>query len=310
MSEEPKKRRLDIQIPNIHVVGYRILSDYPSRFFPLTSMVRESMARAQMRMSHIVYISSMFFWSIVALFSTLAVATPLILAFDVLLNLRLQTIQLAEYIIGLPLVAFAVVMGVFLYYPYYKADNLKSELDRNIIYIVNYMGILSGAGVTIEDIFNSLAETGEIYKVSNSASSIIRDVGLLGKDIITAIDSESQITPSRKYSKLLVGLLGITRSGGDLRQYFLDTAEREIEIRKRELTGILNNLNLAAEIYSVLGIAFPIILIVLLSLMGMFGGDIGGGLGPVQIMTVMTYILFPLLSIGVIILIDGMTSKW
>lgn len=310
MSEEPKKRRLDIQIPNIHVVGYRILSDYPSRFFPLTSMVRESMARAQMRMSHIVYISSMFFWSIVALFSTLAVATPLILAFDVLLNLRLQTLQLAEYIIGLPLVAFAVVMGVFLYYPYYKADNLKSELDRNIIYIVNYMGILSGAGVTIEDIFNSLAETGEIYKVSNSASSIIRDVGLLGKDIITAIDSESQITPSRKYSKLLVGLLGITRSGGDLRQYFLDTAEREIEIRKRELTGILNNLNLAAEIYSVLGIAFPIILIVLLSLMGMFGGDIGGGLGPVQIMTVMTYILFPLLSIGVIILIDGMTSKW
>jgi flagellar protein FlaJ len=310
MSEEPKKRRLDIQIPNIHVVGYRILSDYPSRFFPLTSMVRESMARAQMRMSHIVYISSMFFWSIVALFSTLAVATPLILAFDVLLNLRLQTIQLAEYIIGLPLVAFAVVMGVFLYYPYYKADNLKSELDRNIIYIVNYMGILSGAGVTIEDIFNSLAETGEIYKVSNSASSIIRDVGLLGKDIITAIDSESQITPSRKYSKLLVGLLGITRSGGDLRQYFLDTAEREIEIRKRELTGILNNLNLAAEIYSVLGIAFPIILIVLLSLMGMFGGDVGGGLGPVQIMTVMTYILFPLLSIGVIILIDGMTSKW
>ena len=72
----------------------------------------------------------------------------------------------------------------------------------------------------------------------------------------------------------------------------------------------MNKLGLAAEIYTTIGIAFPIILIVLLSLMGIFGGQVAGGLGPVQIMTLMTYLLFPLMSVGVILLIDGMTSNW
>jgi len=305
-----KGPKLSVKLPNIHYIGYRILGDTPSRFFPLTSTLKTSLARAHMRMSHIVYISSMVFWGIVALVASAAISTPLILTLNTLLQLQLQTLQLIEYLIGVPIAIMLIVLVIFMYYPQYKADAIKSDLDKNLVYIVNFMGILAGSGMTTEDIFTALAETGKAYKVAESAESVVRDIGIFGKDIITAMDSESQITPSKKYSKVLMGLLGINKSGGDLKQYFAETAEREMEVRRRELNDIVNKLGLAAEIYTTIGIAFPIILIVLLSLMGIFGGEVAGGLGPVQIMTLMTYLLFPLMSIGVILLIDGMTANW
>jgi flagellar protein FlaJ len=305
-----KGPKLSVQLPNIHYIGYRILGDFPSRFFPLTGMLKASLARAHMRMSHIVYISSMIFWSIVALIASAAIGTPLILTLNTLLQLQLQTLQLIEYLVGIPIATMLIVLVIFMYYPQYKADVIKSELDKNLVYIVNFMGILAGSGMTTEDIFTALAETGKTYKVADSAESIVRDIGIFGKDIITAIDAESQNTPSKKYSKVLMGLLGISKSGGDLKQYFAETAEREVEVRRRELNDIVNKLGLAAEIYTTIGIAFPIILIVLLSLMGIFGGEVVGGLGPIQIMTLMTYLLFPLMSVGVILLIDGMTANW
>jgi flagellar protein FlaJ len=305
-----KGPKISVQLPNIHYVGYRILGDFPSRFFPLTGMLKASLERAHMRMSYIVYVSSMIFWGIVALLASAAIGTPLILTLNTLLNLQLQTLQLIEYLVGIPLAAMIIVIVIFMYYPMYKADAIKNELDKNLVYIVNFMGILAGSGMTTEDIFSALADTGKTYKVAESAESVVRDIGLFGKDIITAMDAESEITPSKKYSKVLVGLLGINKSGGDLKQYFAETAEHEMEVRRRELTGIVNKLGLAAEIYTTVGIAFPIILIVLLSLMGIFGGEVAGGLGPVQIMTLMTYLLFPLMSVGVILLIDGMTSNW
>ena len=305
-----KGPKFSVQLPNIHYIGYRFLGDTPSRFFPLTGMLKTSLVKAHLRMSHIVYISSMIFWGIVALLASAAIGTPLILTLNTLLQLQLQTLQLIEYIIGIPIAIMLLVLVIFMYYPQSKADAIKSELDKNLVYIVNFMGILAGSGMTTEDIFTALAETGKTYKVADSAESVVRDIGLFGKDIITAIDAESQNTPSKKYSKVLMGLLGINKSGGDLKQYFAETAEHEMEVRRRELNDIVNKLGLAAEVYTTIGIAFPIILIVLLSLMGIFGGEVMGGLGPVQIMTLMTYLLFPLMSVGVILLIDGMTANW
>lgn len=172
------------------------------------------------------------------------------------------------------------------------------------------MGVLAGAGITTEDIFSSLAAGGEVYKISESAKTIVRDIGLLGKDVLTAIDDEAKATPSKKYSKLLVGLIGVNKTGGDLKEYFSELAENEMEVRRRELGDLVNKLNLAAEIYTVLGVAFPIIMIVLLSLMGIFGGEVMGGLGPIEMIQIMSYVLFPLVSVGLILFIDGLTSSW
>lgn len=295
---------------NIHSIGYHVLGDFPSRHFPLTNTIKKNLNTAQLRISHIIYISSMTFWSIVATAIAAAIAFPLTLLLNPVLSLNLSALQLLYIPLGAAVGVGALTLTIFLYYPQYVAGNIKIGIDKNIVYITSYMQILAGAGVTVEDIFTSLAETGETYKIVGSAKSIVRDVETLGKDIVSAVIDESQNTPSKEYSRLLEGLIGVTRSGGDLRVYLGKTSEHAMDVRRRDLTKLVSSLNLAAEVYIVLGIAFPVILTTLLSLMGVFGGEIIAGLGPMQLMNLMTYIFFPLASIGVLFLIDGMSSTW
>lgn len=292
---------------NFHYLGYRVLGDTPLKFFPLSGYVRKSLNRAHLRISHIVYISSMMFWMLVGMVVAAAVSVPIVFMFDML---NMLSYPWFLYPIGAIILTGAIVLGAFLYYPNFLSGSIKTAIDKNIVYIINYMSILAGAGVTTEDIFTSLAQKGEIYNVQDSARAIVRDIEILGKDIIAAVDDESMNAPSRKYSKLLQGLNGVTRTGGNLQQYLRETANRQMDIRRRELSKLVTQLNLAAEAYVVLGIAFPIILTTLLSMMGIFGGEVIAGLDPMQIMTLMTYIFFPLAALGVLLLIDGMTSSW
>lgn len=294
---------------NFHHLGYKILGDRPSKILPISGFVRKSLQRAQLRISHVIYISSMIFWALISMVVAAAVSTPLILTLQ-LLNVLGPSTPWFIYPIGATLGTGAIVMLAFLYYPTFKSGGIKTAIDKNIVYIINYMSILAGAGVTTEDIFTSLAQKGEIYKVQNSSRAIVRDIEILGKDIIEAVDEESATTPSKKYSKLLLGINGVTRTGGNLQRYLHETANRQMDVRRRELSKLVSQLNLAAEAYVVLGIAFPVILTTLLSMMGVFGGEVIAGLDPMQIMTLMTYIFFPLAALAVLLLIDGMTSSW
>jgi flagellar protein FlaJ len=251
----------------------------------------------------------MMFWIILGMSLVAVMSFPIIYALT-LINIISLPVPWFVLPIGVTLGTGAIVMMAFLYYPYSISGGMKTAIEKNIVYIINYMSILAGAGVTTEAIFTSLAEKGEIYKVQDSAKAIVRDVEVLGKDIITAIDDECMNTPSRKYSKLLLGLNGVTRTGGNLVRYFRETANRQMSVRRRELSKLVSQLNLAAEAYVVLGIAFPVILTTLLSMMGIFGGDVIAGLNPIQIMNIMTYLFFPLAAMGVLLLIDGMTSSW
>lgn len=293
-----------------HYLGYNILGEFPSQHFPLREVVRRSLERAQIRISHTVYIGSMFFWFLLAMPIAAAVTLPLTLTFSSALRLDYSMLQIALITLGAALGSGAIVLLGFLYYPSYISGNIKTAVDKNIVYVINYMAILAGAGVTPEDIYTSLTQTGDAYKVEGSARSVVRDIELLGKDIVTAIDDESKNTPSKKYSRILQGLIGTIRTGGNLREYLKETADQHMEIRRRELTRLVSQLNLAAEAYIVLGIAFPVILTTLLSIMGMFGGQIVAGLGPTQLMAIMIYLLFPMASIGVLIMIDGLTATW
>jgi flagellar protein FlaJ len=291
---------------NLHNIGYRFFGDAPSKL-PLSPFIKNSLDRASIRMSHVVYMSSMAFWMVVAGAASGLIAIPTVYFLGPMLSLPPTMFYVA---LASPLIGAAVVLVCFLYYPFYVADGKKMKLDKNMVYIINYMSVLAGAGIMTEDVFQSFSTLKDTYGIRDSARSIVRDIGLLGKDIISAIEAEGKRTPSKKYSKLLNGLLGITKSGGDLKKYLEETAKHEQEVRRRELVDIVNKLNMAAEIYITLGIAFPIILIVLLSLMGIFGGTVGGGFSPVQLMQLMTYAIFPVAAIGIILLIDGMTQNW
>lgn len=299
-----------MRIGTLHYIGYRVLGNFPSRFSSLANTVKRNLDRADFRISHVIYMSSMFFWSIMATVVAATVTFSFTLALNMVLRMHLSMLQLSTTTLEAALVAGAIVFMIFFFYPNYMSGKIKTGLDKNLVYTVNYMAILSGSGITTEEIFTSLVESGSTYGVKGSAKTVVRDIEVLGKDIVTAMDDESKRTPSKDYSRVLQGFIGTARSGGDIKAYLEDTAERQMEIRRRKLSSLVSQLNLAAEGYVVVGIAFPVILTTLLSLMGIFGGEIIAGLGPIQLMSLMTYLFFPLASIGILLLVDGMCSSW
>jgi flagellar protein FlaJ len=252
----------------------------------------------------------MVFWSLVSIIIAAIVTFPSTLAVNMILQMNLSIIQILVITLEIALSIGALVFIIFFFYPNYLSGKIKTRIDKNLVYIVNYMSILSGAGVITEEIFTSLAESGSTYGVKGSAKSVVRDIEVLGKDILSAMDDESKRTPSKDYSRILQGFIGTTRSGGDVRIYLEETARQQMEVRRRRLSNLVSQLNLAAEAYVAIGIAFPVILTSLLTLMGIFGGQIIAGLGPIQLMYLMNYVFVPLASIGVILLVDGMSSTW
>jgi flagellar protein FlaJ len=167
-----------------------------------------------------------------------------------------------------------------------------------------------GAGATVEETLASLTRVGKVFGIHKSAKAIMKDIEFLGSDTITAVDVESERTPSRDYADFLQGYIATTQTGGDVQEYFRVMADKFMEHRKRQIDKMIEQLNIAGEMFVAILIAFPIIMITMFSIMGLFGGDVLGGLSAVQLMSLMTYLLIPMMAAGMLVFIDGVMANW
>jgi len=272
--------------------------------------MRESLIRAGIGINHIVYISSAFFWSAVAFVSASSAAFLSFLHPFPLFVISASVSLSIMWSLFLGVTSGAIVFAIFLYYPNYVASKSRATIDRNLVYITSYMAILSSAGVTPEDTLSSLAKVGEVYGLKVSVKSITKSIEFLGEDTMSALDEESQRTPSREYGNLLQGYIATLREGGDLQSYLLMMSRKFMDSRKRLLSRIISQLSLAGEIFIAALVTLPIVMATVLSIVGFFGGEIIGGLSAPQTMALMNYILVPLIGIGALILIDIIASRW
>ncbi len=295
---------------NLHVVGYRLLGDKPAKCFPFSPKIRENLLKSYLKVNHVVYVSSMFFWSLLAFILALPFS---ILIFFLLLPLTGVTLQPAIAVIFCLLTSIMVgkvTFGLFIYYPNYVASNVKRKIEKDLVYTVNYMSILSGAGATPGETFSSLVRVGKVFGIDESAKSIIKSIEFLGEDTVTALDMESKSTPSKDYADFLQGYIATTQTGGSSKVYLEAMAEKFMENQKRQLGKVIEQLNLAGEVFVSGLIAFPTIMVTMLSIMGFFGGDVLGGLSAPQLMTLMTYVLIPFIAAGILVFIDAVMSSW
>ncbi|MCS7119788.1 MAG: type II secretion system F family protein [Nitrososphaerota archaeon] len=294
----------------IHLVGYRILGSIPSKIFPFTQKMREKLLRANVKVSHVVYISSMFFWSITVFALSFGILS--VIFEHLLTNLGLFVQQaFTPYDLLLVSILFGIlVFAIFWYYPSYVSSNLKRRIEKNMVYTANYMAILTNAGATPGQIFSSLAKYGEIFAIKESAISIIKNVELLGEDILSALDLESKRTPSREYGDFLQGYIATLQIGGNVQSYLAAMSEKFMERRRRILAKMIDQLTLVGEVFIAGLIAMPVIMISLLAVMGFVGGEVLAGLTAHHIMTLITYVFIPFVAIALLIFIDVIMSSW
>ena len=295
---------------SFHGIAYGILRERPSKIYPWSASLRERLIKSGIGVSHVVYISSMFFWTgVVTLLGLLVPVVLFSMVFPVM-GVEMPGSAVVMWEVVTPLAAGALTFVIYQYYPSYKMGERKTEIEKNLVHVANFMGILSSAGATSEDVFLALVRAGKIYGIEKSTRGIIRDVEIFGKDILTALDDESKRSPSSDYVDLLQGYISTVATGGEVAPYLSAMSNQFLESRRRLLTRIIEQLNLTGEIFVAALIALPVILITLLSIMGFFGGTSTGGLSPPQLMMVVVYAMIPVLAIVIIILIDSILSSW
>lgn len=168
------------------------------------------------------------------------------------------------------MVAATVYVGVATY-PDYRAGERRRAIDRDLPYAVNYIAAMSSAGVIPTALLRDLAREKTYGEVAREMAWIVRDLNLLGYDLLTALQHGIARSPSRRFQEFLQGAKTTILSGGDLQAYFSSKADQYMADNRRIQKEYLESLGLMAESYVTVVIAGPLFMIVMLSIMLIVG---------------------------------------
>ena len=283
------------------------------------STLRNEMIRARMKISFEAYLSTAYvsafligiMMALIIGMITFLLKIPELIVYKG--NLPDIFYQLSEYslIIGtiltviISLLVFGGITYVgFLVYPNILSGDRKRNIDATLPYAINYITAMSTAGITPAEVFKLLGES-EIYGESAvEARYITREVEIFGKDLLDALRTAGQYTPSDRMRDFLQGSVASISSGSNLTEYFKNKSEQYTRENRMEQKMFLETLGLISESYVTALVAGTLFLIILQSIMSSISGDSN----PVFMYAVI-YGIIPLGSIMFVILIDAMTPE-
>lgn len=170
------------------------------------------------------------------------------------------------------------------------------------------MTVLACAGVDPEKIIRSVATADPKMILSKEVGSIVVKMDLLGYNILTALEKEVKKSPSVLYSNLLKGFAYTIRTGGNLKKFFLQSTTQFLNVRNQMIQQFLSTLGMLAETYVLMFAVFPLLLIIMLSVMASVGGTLGG-IDLMQLMYMLTFIILPVMASLYIFIIDLLQPK-
>lgn len=163
-----------------------------------------------------------------------------------------------------------ISIGVyFISLPGSKSKSRGKKIDRYLPYATNFINTMSVAGISPSEIFENLSNVDLYGEIQKEAKKITTEISLMGIDTITALKNAITISPSEKFKEFLQGILSTIQSGSQLGPYFERCVDkymtRDLVDRKRSL----ESLAIMAESFVVTVIAFPLFIVIIISVMGL-----------------------------------------
>ncbi len=205
--------------------------------------------------------------------------------------------------IFISVLVFAIVYKLFMTYPLVIAGDRKRKIDAILPYAINYMSAMSGAGVLPVDLFRSLAKNPIYGEVAIECEYLVRDIEILGHDLVGAMKNLIASTPSTALQDFLQGAITVITSGGELETYFQLKTEQYLVENRQNQKEFLETLGLLGETYVTAFVAGPLFLIVVISIMSIMGN--------VQMifLYLIIYAMIPFGNTMYVILISAMTPE-
>jgi flagellar protein FlaJ len=168
-----------------------------------------------------------------------------------------------------------ILLGmIYIQLPAYKVKARGKNIDRHLPYVTNFINTMSAAGISPSEIFGTLSGIKLYGEVQKEAKKITTEIELMGIDTITALKNAIVISPSRKFKEFIQGVIGVIQSGSELAPYFERCVDKYMYEDLEERKKGLDSLAIMAESFVVTVIAFPLFLVIIISIMGLTSGGI------------------------------------
>ncbi|UCB59177.1 MAG: type II secretion system F family protein [Thermoplasmatales archaeon] len=190
----------------------------------------------------------------------------------------------------IPFIVAIGSVGSYIYYPSYKIKARGKNIDLFLPYAINFISSMAVAGISPAEIFQTLSTVSVYGEVQLEAKKIAKEITVMGTDNITALKHAIEFSPSRKLKSFLQGIIGTIQAGSDLHLYLNTIANKYMDDDLVDRKKDLDLLAIIAEVLVLAVIAFPILLVIILTVMGFFGGSMDMSL---QMLLLFSFLVLP-----------------
>ena len=233
-----------------------------------------------------------------------------IILLSVLLSyaISLSAVLAVSFIFGLDVVAFiylafflpvllaAMTFMFFYIYPMQKARNIERSIETDLPFALAHMSAIASSGIPPEFMFELLTGFEEYKAISAHAQMVVRNIKNYGMSSISAINDVANKTPSKPFKQVLNGMTSTIEKGGDLVSYLKDMSDKALFDYRLKRENYLKTLSTYADIYTALLVAAPLMLLAVLGVMSIIGGDVMG-FTIKDIISLLTWVILPLLNV-------------
>ncbi len=208
------------------------------------------------------------------------------------------------YILAIAGGAMAVVIfiTIFLSLPGSTSKKRKKDIESKLPMALGYIATMASADMPVDQILFELGESPEYGAVSKEAKTISLATRVFGKDIVTALRDGAKYSPSPKLAEFLQGIVTTVTSGGNLKQYFKTKAVQYQGELSNLIRSNAESIGILAESYVTVGVAFPLMLIVILGVVASLQSSSSGMLVVLYLIDLM---IIPLITIMFAFLISS-----
>jgi flagellar protein FlaJ len=207
------------------------------------------------------------------------------------------------YLVGVvPLIVFVLVMNG----PRISRSSRSSSLDNELPFVVGYMSILAGGGLSLVDTLRQIADMGIFSAASKEAKRILIDIDVFGRDPITALERAAKYSASRSWAELLTGYTTVLRTGGDYVNYLNLHLKETFDSMTEKIKRTVDTVGLISESFLIVTVVLGMTLFTLYLVEALINGNAGG----ISNIFFFSFLIVPILSAAFIWLMDAFSQKW
>lgn len=289
----------DIKHTDYRKFSYKIFRNYADKYGRNNHVLEKSLNMAHMRTNPEWYLAETWLSTILAAIAGAVLSSALTLILGGFAPLYKALFWIIPVILA---------VGVYLYYitaPGSKAKSRGSDIEKRLPYAMSFISAMASANVNLDVIFRELSEEKVYGEVANEAAYITRDIYVFKKDVLTALREAIERCPSPRLHEFFQGVIVTSTSGGKLKPYFVMKSEQYMRQNSIDQKGFLETLGMLAETFVTVVVAFPLFLVVLMSIMSVIGGSTASSL---QLLYIVVFLMIPLSQFGFIFTIRTLSE--